>query len=338
MENHVARLTKELSARGHEVTVVVPGRHVPNPEARLLRWGSDNKAIRAALSTADVVHTHASRSVFTARVALGCQAPVVFTPHCFYPATSWHSKAKKFAFDRSLGRAALVKAARVLSLTRADQADAIRLYDLPLTAFRIVPNAVDFTALDAALDVQQGRPLASEYYVFTGRLDANKNAVQLIRVAEQLLGDDRHLVILGPDGGQGEQITRARDGLATGLRKRVHLLGRVSFHELAQWVACSRALILPSRYEGLPTSVLEAVGLGVPCLVSRVGGSAELEGSLSSVTAFRYNDDAELLASADRVPELRRSCAAAREIARRTYSWSVVTSQVESCYAEVLKS
>lgn len=57
-------------------------------------------------------------------------------------------------------------------------------------------------------------------------------------------------------------------------------LRSVTFHDAiddisAVWARC-HALVLPSRKEGLPIAVVEAMLSGRPCLVTEVGGSAEV--------------------------------------------------------------
>jgi glycosyltransferase involved in cell wall biosynthesis len=67
------------------------------------------------------------------------------------------------------------------------------------------------------------------------------------------------------------------------LRRLVDMHGltnRVSFpgftHDVEGiWARC-HALILPSRYEGLPLAIVEAMLCGRPCIVTDVGGNAEL--------------------------------------------------------------
>jgi colanic acid/amylovoran biosynthesis glycosyltransferase len=56
----------------------------------------------------------------------------------------------------------------------------------------------------------------------------------------------------------------------------VELLGRVDDARLDQLYAECDALILPTRFEGMPTVVLEAMARAKPIIVSDVGASGEL--------------------------------------------------------------
>lgn len=74
-----------------------------------------------------------------------------------------------------------------------------------------------------------------------------------------------------------------REGPHAGLLRELSRfleLERVTFHDSVEqissiWEQC-HALILPSRKEGLPVAVVEAMLAGRPCLVTDIGGSAEL--------------------------------------------------------------
>jgi glycosyltransferase involved in cell wall biosynthesis len=52
------------------------------------------------------------------------------------------------------------------------------------------------------------------------------------------------------------------------VRDRVHITGFVSDAELGQFYANARLFVLPSLYEGFGMPAVEALGLGVPTLVS----------------------------------------------------------------------
>lgn len=65
---------------------------------------------------------------------------------------------------------------------------------------------------------------------------------------------------------------RAQD---RGLASRVRFLGRVSREVVAEWNQAADVFVLPSGYEGYPHVVIEAVSMGLPCLVSDRGGNPE---------------------------------------------------------------
>lgn len=83
---------------------------------------------------------------------------------------------------------------------------------------------------------------------------------------------DSHYVIAGSrmmdDDEMGEMV-RAR-----GLAEHVHLLGVRS--DVAALLSCADVFLLPSRVEGIPNALMEAMAAGVPVVASSVGGVPDL--------------------------------------------------------------
>jgi len=63
---------------------------------------------------------------------------------------------------------------------------------------------------------------------------------------------------------------------ADGVPSNVVLLGRVDDEQLFERYRTSDAFVLPTRFEGMPTVVLEAMARSRPIIVSNVGATAEL--------------------------------------------------------------
>ncbi|MFO7610279.1 MAG: glycosyltransferase [Candidatus Krumholzibacteriia bacterium] len=97
-------------------------------------------------------------------------------------------------------------------------------------------------------------------------LDVALEALALVPAAAGVV---LHLVGSGP-----EQNALERRAAALGLG------GRARFHgfraDAYAYIAHADLLLMPSRHEGLPYTILEAMSLGVPVLAARVGGLAEV--------------------------------------------------------------
>jgi glycosyltransferase involved in cell wall biosynthesis len=95
----------------------------------------------------------------------------------------------------------------------------------------------------------------------------------LIEVARRLeregKGDLVHFQLAG-DGPLKEGI------MAAGLPANVELLGKIDDAGLFRAYQQCHALVLPTRFEGMPTVVLEAMAHARPSIVSDVGATAEL--------------------------------------------------------------
>jgi len=105
------------------------------------------------------------------------------------------------------------------------------------------------------------------------RLAEEKGIDILLRAVSRVVrqGISCKCVIIG-DGPLKEKLLHQMNSL--GLWDYVHFEG---FQEdVRPYLQVASALILTSHLEGLPLSVLEAMACGVPCIVTNVGGSAEV--------------------------------------------------------------
>jgi glycosyltransferase involved in cell wall biosynthesis len=139
------------------------------------------------------------------------------------------------------------------------------------TGTRVItsPNAVHVPEVMPAYPVDHG-PLR---LLFVGRFAFNKGLDLLIEVARRLeregKGDLVHFQLAG-DGPLKEGI------MAAGLPANVELLGKIDDAGLFRAYQQCHALVLPTRFEGMPTVVLEAMAHARPSIVSDVGATAEL--------------------------------------------------------------
>lgn len=87
-------------------------------------------------------------------------------------------------------------------------------------------------------------------------------------------GLDYSLTWVGDGSFRNKMIARAA---SLGLSARVRFVGAVEpGREVARCLDAADLFVLPSRTEGLPRALIEALARGLPCLASRVGGVPEL--------------------------------------------------------------
>lgn len=133
----------------------------------------------------------------------------------------------------------------------------------------VIPNAVELPAA-APPYPGPGGPLT---LLFVGRFAFNKGIDVLLSVARRLEREGRGGDLRFALAGDGPERVRME---AEGLPSIVELAGKVDDARLEQLYAECHALVLPTRFEGMPTVVLEAMARARPALVSDVGASAEL--------------------------------------------------------------
>ena len=139
------------------------------------------------------------------------------------------------------------------------------------TRLLVLPNPVDVASIRRHAEHRPARPRCRRLFVAAGRLVPQKGFDRLIaRWPQTDVGD--HLVILG-DGPDRLPLERQLSDL--GLDGRVQLRG-FDPNPWA-WYAIANAVLLPSRFEGMPNVALEALACGTPVIATpESGGIAEL--------------------------------------------------------------
>ena len=295
----VADLARSLYERGHEVVVAAGAgdflsaelrrRHIPfECLASFSRKIGLRSMFRFALEIRrladhcrpDVIHFNSSHTLLGARFIkrhFG-RPKLLFTMHglSVLDPNYEQSAVKKFLF-RLFFKFFLRHLDRVVYICRRNAADGLYLTKI---AARLIYNGIDsgsgFSDRQAArreISRLAGRDLDGRFIMASiGRLAYQKNYEFLIKnwPAVLRINPASCLVIFG----QGEK----REKL-TALIKKYHLEEDVFIVDLAPaspYLAGADFYLQPSRFEGLPYSIFEAMRAGLPILAADVGGVKEI--------------------------------------------------------------
>ncbi len=151
---------------------------------------------------------------------------------------------------------------------------------VPAGKVSVIPNGID-TALFSPVDrVASKRRLGfadgKKHLLYVGQLVEVKALDVLIR-AVGVLQDHfpepviAHLVGEGPLEGELRALA-VREGVA----EAIVFEGQKRHGEVAEWMAAADLLCLPSKREGCPNVVLEALATGIPVVASAVGAIPDL--------------------------------------------------------------
>jgi len=108
---------------------------------------------------------------------------------------------------------------------------------------------------------------------FSGRWSPEKDPVGFVHIAALLARRRKVRFIMAGAGSFETEILHALS-ITPALDGRFHLLENLP--DIREVLACFDVLVLPSRLDGRPCAVLEALATGVPVIASRVGGLPEL--------------------------------------------------------------
>lgn len=143
-----------------------------------------------------------------------------------------------------------------------------------LTVVRNGIFALQPTGSSSRLKQEMG--LADQTVLLTvARFTAQKDHATLLHALPDVLGVHPSLALVLV--GSGEEQGNIEDlAVQLGIGDHVRFLGQRS--DVAEILAIADLFVLPSRFEGLPLAVLEAMSMGVPVVATRIGGAMEALG------------------------------------------------------------
>ncbi|WP_315099395.1 glycosyltransferase [uncultured Cellulomonas sp.] len=367
---HVAALSAALARAGHQVDVytrrddpdlpesveLVPGVTVVHVAAgpprqvakdELLPWMPEfGEVLGRAWSgerVPDVAHAHFWMSGLASLQASSVTGvPVAQTFHALGSVKRRHQGDKdtsppgRIVAETSIGRRVDVVVA-----TCSDEVAELGRLGVPPGHIRVVPCGVDTTHFrPRGADHTAGPPRRARHRLLCiGRLVERKGIETVVSALAQL--PDAELVVAGgPDAALLDGDAEARRLLelatATGVRERVHLVGRVDHDDLPALAASADVVVATPWYEPFGIVPIEAAACGIPVVGSAVGGLLDTvqDGRTGLLVPPR---DPAALATALRSllddPERRAAFgAAARRRAVSRYGWDRVAAQTELVY------
>ncbi|MGI0154644.1 MAG: glycosyltransferase family 4 protein, partial [Thermoplasmata archaeon] len=231
-------------------------------------------------SGADVIHAHSHRYghvLEAAAVASRCGIPLVVS-------TSYHPPDRRER-ARNRGILRLVDVGFGMSAYRVARAVVVqsgleaRLVEefSPADRVRVIPPGVDLDEWSRPGEDSSGAlALPNEYFLFVGRVAANKGLPNLLEAVAAIPTHERcPLVIMGTDWGQRDRLAELARRL--GIEDRVRWLGHQPDRSVYRAVLRgARALVLPSEWEAYGFVLLEAMAAGTPIVATAVGAVPEV--------------------------------------------------------------
>jgi len=201
-------------------------------------------------------------------------------------------------------------------------------YEIP-----VIPNGVDVSQFTVS-----NRNWSSPRILSVGRVVHQKGFDLGMSALSQLKDLEWNWTIAG-DGPQMSALKAMSKEY--GINERIHFVGWLSAEQLKEQYSSANVFLFPSRHEGMPNVVLEAMASGLPILATKIAGNEELvvDGETGKLVS---TEDVEslreslrpLLVDAQMREQMGR---AARQRVESLFSWNRVAEQYELILEKAMK-
>ncbi|HET6884334.1 MAG TPA: glycosyltransferase [Pirellulales bacterium] len=204
----------------------------------------------------------------------------------------------------------------------------------------VIPNGIDYDRLSSApaadltaFGLEAGRKVVT----YVGRLEPQKGVLELIESCRQWL--DRlpgHALLLVGAGPLEAKLRENAEQLNVG--RRIHFAGWRM--DVAQIMKASDVVVLPSRWEGMPNVILEAMAVGKAVVSTDVEGVRELLGEEAGeqiAPRGDYRQFAERIAALAADDARREQLAASNQLQAKRFCWQSMVAAYERLFTEVAR-
>lgn len=227
----------------------------------------------------DIIHAHSSKAGVLARALafVGIRATYFYTPQAYY-GLARRGGAKEWCFNAI--ETAFCRIGTTLCTSSDEQRFAVETLHVPPARLRTIFNPVDTVRFAPASPEAKARTrhelgLPGHQIVLgsMGRLSFQKDPQTLLRAVAPVLRERTDVTLLHVGRGELEdEVTQLVREL--GLTKRMH---RVAYlDEPRRFYEAVDAFLLPSRYEGMPLVLLEALACDLPLIISAAPGMTDI--------------------------------------------------------------
>ena len=228
------------------------------------------------------------------------------------------------------------KASRIVTLSSTIERELIEEKIDP-SKIKLIHNGVDlarFKEIEGKSQLRKKLGIPDKKsIIYTGRLVYQKGIDVLIRSFSKLNGETGCQLIIIGDGPERENIARLIDNHQ--LSKSVILIDEVD--DVVSYLNVADVFVLPSRFEGLSNSLLEAMACGLPVISTRVGGSIDIiEGGVDGLLVDVDNEE-QLSQAISKVLSNFSLATSLGENARKTIEASYDLNKVADKYLELYK-
>lgn len=327
IEEYVTRM--HMEAPGEEIQDL----YGPDLGQAVERFSEMSVAMTHDIHNADVIHCHDWMTYGAGiKAAAHHRVPLVTHIHATeLDRTDFHPN--EWIADRE--RQGLMAADTVIAVSHYTKSILVNHYGISADKIRVVHNGHDqpvAKSTDIITDLAKKPPLV----LFLGRLTVQKNPWQFLETAKVIheLRPDVQFVMAGDGGMLNELMERSCE---LGLTDCMAFTGKVSRDQVSSLYRQASCFVMPSLSEPFGLVALEAIGHGVPVVLSRQSGAAEVIDHSFTVDFWDTERFADCILTILRETPLAEQLIAEAPTILKRLSWKNQAGAVSSIYQDIIQ-
>lgn len=356
--NYVYNLSKKLIEKGHKVTVITRS---PSMRAQAdtieaidvfrapfipcypfhvhVHGIFVNKQFRSLESNFDIVHIHTPLSPI-----IKTSLPIITTMHTSIIRDIDFIEVKGLRYF--LSKMMLRSTGYPLTLKLLRRSDKITAVSngvaQELSGYGLNPNDVEaiWNGVDENVFVPTQNKNGDRYILCTGRLSARKGLFDLVECGKYVC--DKYPDVQFVITGKGELLNKLKARVNDlGLKDKFIFTGFVGRENLIKLYRNATIFVLPSHYEGLPTTIIEAMACGLPVVATDISGNVDVIENGKNGILIPPKSPQKMAGAISILLEaeaLRKKMGEnARETIKKRFTWDIISDHILKCYTQILR-
>ena len=219
-----------------------------------------------------------------------------------------------------------------VALSEKIQKTITEYYKINPSKLPIVLNGADLSKCVDKTDYKFGELIK---LIHVGRFTDQKNHIEMLKAFEEVNKKYPNTVLQLVGDGENREIIENYI-YQNSLQNAVELLGLTE--NVFQYLNKADIFLLPSLYEGLPITLIEAMGCGLPCVTSKVGGIPDIiEDGKNGIFCEPFCDSiASKLIEFIENEQLRKTCGINAKETAKNFSAERMGAGYEKLYKQIL--
>jgi len=367
----VLNLNNNLIKQGHDVTVIAP-KHIGESISKPQEYSSEVYRINSIYlpgwpystltsisfpidfglkiksimkkGNFDIVHVHAQHfpiTWFAINAAHKLNLPCVLTSHGMWalnPKVMGGKTRIEDYFNKFVYTKLLKKTNVVIGLTNEIRDFAKQLGDKDKKYFTISNGANTAIYKD---NLKRKKEFRNEYHLsqeskmvlFRGRFEEVKGIIEFVKAAKNIVKNKQIEVIIVGGGTLQNKVESTLKGI-----ERIHLFSWQPVQDIHKLNIASDIFVLPSKFEGVPLIMIEAMNAGLHIVYTPVGGIPEFIEGYSRKTLLKNGSSEEIQNALNEIIPHFSSTRGMDESLNyaRKFDWENLTQETTKVYSECL--